>query len=85
MIYAPPTHVYTDASLHDDRWVRFDKGLYHLIQEALSEARRKGYLQTSPSNNDFAISSVILGWEVPGISSVQMQVRDLSLVVSLKP
>ena len=85
MIYAPPTHVYTDASLHDGHWVKFDKGLYPFIQEALSEARRKGYLQTSPSNNDFAISSVILGWEVPGISSVQMQVRDLSLVISLRP
>ena len=84
MIYAPPTHVYTNESLHDGQWIKFDKGLYPFIQEALSEARRKGYLQTSPSNDDFAISSVILGWEVPGISSIQMQVRDLSLVVSLR-
>jgi hypothetical protein len=47
MIYAPPTHVYTDESLHDGQWVKFDDGLYPFFQEASSEARRRGYLQAS--------------------------------------
>jgi len=84
MIYAPPTRLFTDKSVHDGQWVRFSKDICPVIQEALDEARTRGYLSTSPDNVDFAISSVILGWEVPGIHCVEMQVRKLRLNVTLR-
>ena len=65
--------------MHDGQWVTFSKDIYPVIQEALDTARTRGYLSASPDNADFAVSSVILGWEVPGISCVQMQVRNLHL------
>jgi hypothetical protein len=79
MIYAPPTALFTDRSVHDGDWVSFSKDIYPVMQEALDTARARGYLSTSPNNADFAVSSVILGWEVPGISCVEMQVRNLCL------
>lgn len=81
MIYSPPTDLFTDESVHDGHWVTFAKDIYHTIQTALNEARQRGYLRTSPNNADFAVSSVILGWEVPGISCAKMQVRNLSISI----
>ena len=85
MIYAPPTTLFTDQSVHDGQWVTFSKDIYPVIQEALDEARARGYLSTSPDNADFAVSSVILGWEVPGVNHVQMQVRNLRLNIAALP
>jgi len=82
MIYAPPTALFTSQSVHDGKWLTFSKDIYPVIQEALDEARTRGYLKTSPDNADFAISSVILGWEVPGINCVEMRVRDLRVNVT---
>jgi hypothetical protein len=84
MIYAPPTTLFTDKSVHDGQWVTFSKDIHPVIQAALKEARVRGYLSTSPDNADFAISSVILGWEVPGINWVEMQVRKLQLNITTK-
>jgi hypothetical protein len=84
MIYSPPTSLFTDKSVHDGQWVTFSKDIYPVIQEALNLARTRGYLSMSPDNEDFAVSSVILGWEVPGVSYVQMQVRNLRLNITRK-
>ena len=85
MIYAPPTALFTNQSVHDGQWVTFSKDIYPVIQEALDEARARGYLSTSPDNTHFAVSSVILGWEVPGVNYVQMQVRNLRLNITALP
>jgi len=84
MIYAPPTSLFTDQSVHDGHWVSFAKDIYPVMQEALNTARARGYLSTSPDNADFAVSSVLLGWEVPGISCVEMQVRNLGLTINAR-
>jgi len=80
-IYAPATKSFTKKNLHDGRWVTFSKNLMPFLAKALKTARKKGYLKRSPNPNDFAISSVILGWEVTGINDVMMQVRNLSLKI----
>ena len=85
MIYAPPTALFTNQSVHDGQWVTFSKDIYPVIQEALDETRARGYLSTSPDNAHFAVSSVILGWEVPGVNYVQMQVRNLRLNIAALP
>jgi hypothetical protein len=85
MIYAPPIKNFTQQSLHDGKWVTFShKDISSLFREAIDLARKKGYLKKSPDPNDFAISSVILGWEVTGINDVSMRVRDFSIRVHMK-
>ena len=80
-IYGPATKSFTKKSLQDGRWVTFSKNLMPFFEKALKVTREKGYLKQSPDPNDFAISSVILGWEVPGVNNVLMRVRNLSLKI----
>ena len=82
MIYSPTTSLFTGKSVHDGQWVTFSRNIYPVIQEALNLARARGYLSASPDNADFAVSSVIMGWEVPGISCAQMQVRNLHVNIT---
>ncbi len=80
-IYGPSTKFITKKSLHNGRWVTFSKNLMPTFKKALKVARKEGYLKQSPDPDDFAISSVSLGWEVTGINNVLMQVRNLSLKI----
>lgn len=64
-----------------------DKVQMHLeanFKKALKVARERGFLKNSINDDDFAISSFILGWEVPGLNNVMMQVRNLNLKVITK-
>lgn len=80
MIYAPPSKRFSNESLHDGEWVTFShEDLGPILEEAIGDAHKKGFLKQSPDPGDFAISSVILGWEVTGISDVSMQVRNFSI------
>lgn len=85
MIYAPPTKSFAQQSLHDGEWVTFSHNdLSSLFREAIALARKKGYLKKSPDPNDFAIGSVIMGWEVTGINDASMQIRNLSIKLHMK-
>ncbi len=85
MIYAPPIKSFAQQSLHDGKWVTFShKDISSLFREAINLARKKGYLKKSPTTDDFAISSVILGWEVTGINDVSMRVCNFSIRVYMK-
>ena len=80
-IYGAATKCFTEKSLHDGKWVIFSKDLMPFLKKGLEIARKKGFLIQSTNDDDFAISTVILGWEVPGINNVLMQVRNMSLKV----
>ena len=54
-----------------------------MIREALETAWARGFLTESRALADYRITSLNLGWEVPGIFDVAMQVRGLSLKVRL--
>ncbi len=77
-LFAP---TFGKKSLHDGKGVTFSGNLMPFFKKGLNIARKKGFLKHSPNDNDFAISSVILGWEVPGINNVLMQVCNLSLKI----
>jgi hypothetical protein len=82
MIYAPPIKIFAAQSLHDGKWVTFShRDISLLFRESIDLAHKKGFLKNSPDPNDFAISSVILGWEVTGINNVSMQVRNLEILL----
>ncbi len=80
-IFTPGGEVYSDRSAHDRDWIRVDKDLRPLFLEALETAWRRGFLTESRDLSDYRVTGMNLGWEVPGLFDVDMQVRDLSLSV----
>jgi len=85
MIYAPPGKTFSQQTLHDGKWVTFShKNLCPLFREGINAARNKGFLKESSDPDDFAISSVILGWEITGINDASMRIRNLDIKVHVK-
>lgn len=80
-IFTPGGEVYSSRSAHDGGWIQVDQDLRPLFLEALETAWRRGFLRESRDLADYRITGMNLGWEVPGLFDVEMQVRDLSLSV----
>lgn len=76
---------FTAQSLHDNEWVTIDKELLPLMREGLATAWQAGFLKDSQSLADYRITSMNMGWEVPGNFDVEMQYRNLSLMVATSP
>ena len=81
-IYTVAGREFTTRSLHDREWVTIDKDLLPLMRDGLKAAWQSGFLKDSQSLADYRITGMNLGWEVPGIVDVEMQLRDLSLKVT---
>jgi len=78
-IFTPGGEVFTNRSAHDRDWISVDKELRPLFLEALETAWQRGFLRESRELADYRVTGMNLGWEVPGLFDVGMQVRDLSL------
>jgi len=78
-IFTPSGDRYTTESAHDGRWVTVDLDLLPLMLEGLQRAWKRGFLTDSRDLRDYHIAAMNMGWEVPGILNVAIQVRDLSL------
>jgi len=81
-IFTPGGETYTSQSAWDGHWITIDKDLLPLMREALDTAWQRGFLTESKDPADYHITGLNLGWEVPGIYDVAMQVRNLSLRVT---
>ncbi|MBL9138127.1 MAG: hypothetical protein JNK85_19825 [Verrucomicrobiales bacterium] len=79
LIYNPGTDAFTTRRLRDGGWVRIDRDLLPLAREALSEAWRLGYLPGSKDWADYQLTTINIGWEVPGLNRVAIALRNLSL------
>jgi hypothetical protein len=84
-IFTPAGGSYTSSSAHDGGWITVDKDILPLLREALETAWALGFLTESRSLADYRITGLNLGWEVPGIWDVAMQVRNLGLKVRFNP
>jgi hypothetical protein len=82
-IFTPGGEVFSTKSAHDGEWINVDKELRPLFVEALETAWQRGFLRESRDLADYRITGMNLGWEVPGLFDVEMQVRDLSLEVAM--
>lgn len=82
-IFTPGGEVFSSRSAHDREWITVDKELKPLFLEAVTTARQQGFLRASGDPADYAITTMNLGWEVPGLFDVEMQVRGLSLMVEV--
>jgi hypothetical protein len=82
-IFTPAGDVYTTQSAHDREWVIIDKDLLPLMREGLETAWQRGFLKESRAWSDYRIAGMNVGWEVPGMFDVEMQMRKLSLRVKM--
>lgn len=60
-------------------WQTVDCDLRPWLERALAAAWVKGYLKDSSDPADYQLAHVNLGWEVPGLNRVAMDLRGLSL------
>lgn len=74
--------IYT-GSFHDRKWKHVNVDIYPLITKAFKTAKEKGYLQGS-NFNDMVISSMNLGWEMPGTFDAGFQFKHLYLIAITK-
>ena len=81
LIYTPSQDTYTNGSLHSGNWETFNADLLPLIYQGLEEAWDRDFLQGSQDPGDYKIGGMNLGWEIPGLSNAEVQVRDLSLIM----
>lgn len=78
-IYSVATTDYMEGSFHDGEWVIVEKDIYPLIARALKLARERGYL-TGSFDEDFRLSGMNLGWEVPGTFDAGFEFRAFDLL-----
>lgn len=75
------TLAHTDLSAdsaHDEKWITLQGDLLPKMKEAFTIAQQKGFMQNA-NLEDIHISGMNMGWEVPGLLDVSLQIRNLSL------
>jgi hypothetical protein len=50
-----------------------------LLREGLKAGWERGYMAGSRDEADYRLTVIVVGWEVPGIFDVELQIRRLSL------
>jgi hypothetical protein len=78
-IFTPAGDVFTKQSAHDQQWLVINKDLLPMMCERLGTAWQRGFLKDSRLMADYRIAGMNLGWELPGIFDVELQVRNISL------
>lgn len=79
-IYTLASDVFAKASTHDGQWVTFANDLLPLMREGLNAGWKGGFMSGSREPADYRLTGIFIGWEVPGIFDVEVQLRNLSLV-----
>lgn len=78
-IYAlPPRDVWGNINFNDHQWHNCLIDLKPRLEQALADMRSHD-LFTHSSPDDFSITSMNFGWEIPGIFDAAVQIRDLSI------
>lgn len=71
------------GSMHSMNWVSIEKDIYPLIKKSFKTAQSRGYMKDSRWE-DLCISSMNLGWEVPGTFDCGIIFECPSFMVTLK-
>jgi hypothetical protein len=79
LIYNPGAAAFTSNNVRSGAWVRLDCELRPWLERALCAAWDQGYLRDSRDLADYRVAHLNVGWEVPGLNRVVMQLRGLSL------
>ena len=78
-IYTLASDAFATNSTHDGGWVTFAKDLLPVMREGLEAGWKRGFLPGSREFEDYRVTGIFIGWDVPGIFDVEMQIRNLSL------
>ena len=79
LIYNIGASPYWSTGMQTGVWKRATVDLLPDIEDALQEAWSRGYLTGSSDVADYKIGGMNMGWEVPGLSDVSMQIRNFGL------
>ena len=79
-IYTPAAERFARASVQDGEWVAFAADLLPLMRSGLAAGHAAGFLPGAADPADYRIAGVFIGWEVPGLFDVELQMRGLSCV-----
>ena len=79
LIYNIGIEPFADEGLQVGEWKRIKGDILPHIKAGLQEAWSRGYLTNSFDYADYKIGGMNIGWEVPGLSDVAMQVRNFSV------
>lgn len=66
------------GSMKNNQWISISKDIYPYLVKAFEDAQAKGYLKDT-SFDDLVISSMNLGWEIPGTFDSAIQWKGLRL------
>lgn len=78
-IYSVASADFMEGSFHTGNWIGIEQDIYPLLVDALQLARERGYLVGS-HDDDFRLSGMNLGWEVPGTFDVGFEFRGFDLL-----
>lgn len=78
-IYLVDYVLLSDHSIADREWVHMEADLLSSIRQALFSASDKGFFSRPVNLDDFAISSLNVGWETPGVFAARIQIKDLQV------
>lgn len=79
-IYTLSSEIFANESTQDGKWVTFANDLLPLMRQGLKAGWENGFMPGSRELGDYRLTGIFMGWEVPGIFDVELQVRNLSLV-----
>lgn len=82
-IYSLGTNDFMKGTFHDKKWIDIEKDLYQNIIQALELAKKKGYL-TGSFFEEFQLSGMNIGWEVPGTFDVEFEFKDFDIEAIFK-
>lgn len=81
LVYNPGAAAFASCVSRAGDWTQFDADLRPWLERALQTAWEKGYLPHSRALADYRLAHLNVGWEVPGLNRVAMDLRGLSLTV----
>ncbi|SDD57824.1 hypothetical protein SAMN04487894_110175 [Niabella drilacis] len=83
-IYSMGSADFMKGSFHSGAWITIYKDILPMMKDAVKLAKQRGYLKGS-AIEDLGVSSMNLGWEVPGTLDVGFEFKGLDLLGVLRP
>lgn len=81
-IFTVASHELFDTSMHDHEWISIHKDIYPSIRDAFETCQERGYM-TNTGFDELCITSMNIGWEVPGTFDCGIVFECPSLIAAL--
>lgn len=82
-IYNMGSADFMKGSFHNGEWISIEKDIYPMLKDAVKIAKERGYL-TGSAFEDLGLSSLNIGWEVPGTLDVGFEFKNFDVLKVLK-